>query len=69
MNNHSSNVMNNDDLRKEIISYFKNKPIIKCLNCKKACYNNYYKFPLTQNLFDQDISEICYLCSQCYWFS
>jgi len=69
MSNNSSIVMNNNDLRKEIISYFKNKDIIECFNCKKACYSNYYEFPLTQNLFDQDISEICYLCRQCYWFS
>ena len=62
-------VMNNNDLRRIILSYFRTEPEISCQNCKKVCMwngkivNRYMAIPIL------DHTVVYYQCMQCYWFS
>ena len=66
----SEKVMNNNDLRNLIFSYFRREPEIKCQKCKKVCVwnknkiiRNYIEIPA----FDHTV--IFYQCTNCYWES
>jgi hypothetical protein len=65
----SEHVMNNNDLRRIILSYFRTEPQISCHNCKKVCLwndkiiNKYMTIPIL------DHTVIFHQCMQCYWYS
>ena len=66
----SEKVMNNNDLRNLIFSYFRKEPEIKCQKCKNVCVwdknkiiRNYIEIPAF------DYTVIFYQCVNCYWES
>ena len=78
MNNVSSEVMNNSDLFRLILSYLRKEPKLKCKLCRKVCVwdkkvNNYielsyYPWNMYGSIYcyecykDLNISPVCSIC-------
>ena len=63
----SEKVMNNNDLRNIIFSYFRKEPEITCQNCKKVCV---WDKKIIRNYMEIQILDhtiIYYQCVDCYW--
>lgn len=63
----SSIVMNNNDLRRIILSYFRKEPEVICCSCKKVCIWNkkierrYIEIPV------HDHFVVYKQCLECHW--
>ena len=65
----SSDVMNNNDLRRVILSYFRTEPEVICCSCKKVCVWNkkivrrYIEIPVHDHFI------VYKQCLECHWRS
>ena len=63
----SSDVMNNNDLRRVILSYFRTEPEVICCSCKKVCIwdkkiiRRYMQIPVRYHFI------VHKHCLECHW--
>ena len=62
-------VMNNIDLRRIILSYFREKHEIVCYTCKKTCVWGNKTIKMYVELPTKDYSVIYYQCLECNWIA
>ena len=62
-------VMNNNNLRKIIFSYFRKRPEIVCHKCNKVCKWNNKEINRYVEIGLYDYTVKLYYCVNCYWYS
>ena len=62
-------VMNNNNLRRIIFSYFRKKPEIVCHVCNKVCKWNNKELNRYVEISIYDHTVFIYYCINCYWYS